>query len=298
MNGAPAIGPRPVLQDVTVVIPTLGRAILRDSLQAIAAGDAWPGCLIVVNQGPMSDIPHWIDELRARGLDARHIPSSQKGRASGVNRGLERIETRFAAITDDDCLVEDDWLSSLVRRLREAPGIIVTGRVEAEGDEPAVALMTARAPALYRRPLLQRDVLCGGNMGLSREVLARIGLLDEDPRLCAAEDCEWSYRALRAGVPIAYAPEVVVRHLGWRDEAQRYEQYQAYARSHGGFYGKYLRQGDMFIALRVVIHLLRALKRWAVGVATGDRDKALNGRAYLTYLLPGIAVTLRRNDRP
>jgi GT2 family glycosyltransferase len=133
---------------------------------------------------------------------------------------------------------------------------------------------------------------------VSREVLERIGLLDEDPRLRAAEDCEWSYRALRAGVPIAYAPEVVVRHLGWRDEAQRADQYQAYARSHGGFYGKYLRQGDLFIALRVVIHLLRALKRWAVGAATGDRDKALNGRAYLTGLLPGIAANLRRGPRP
>jgi GT2 family glycosyltransferase len=289
---------RPVLDDVTVVIPTLGRAILRDSLAAIAAGDAWPGRLIVVDQGPASDIPRWLDELRARGMDTLHLPSSQKGRASAVNRGLERVETRFAAITDDDCLVARDWLSGLVRRLRAAPGTVVTGRVEAAGDEPAVALMTADEPALYRRPLLQRDVLCGGNMGVARAVLDRVGLLDEDPRLRAAEDCEWSYRALRAGVPIAYAPEVAVRHFGWRDETQRAEQYAAYARSHGGFYGKYLRRGDLFIALRVMIHLLRALKRWAVGVLSGDRDKTLNGRAYLTGLLPGIAATLRRSRRP
>jgi GT2 family glycosyltransferase len=291
------IDSRPVLRDITVVIPTLGRAILRDSLQAIACGDDWPGCLIVVDQGPASDIPRWIDELRARGMTARHIPSSQKGRASAVNRGLEQVETRFAAITDDDCLVAHDWLSSLVGRLREAPGTVITGRVEAEGDEPAVSLMTARTPALYRRPVLQRDVLCGGNMGVSREVLERIGLLDEDPRLRAAEDCEWSYRALRADVPIAYAPEVLVRHLGWRDETQRAEQYKAYARSHGGFYGKYLRQGDLFIVLRVIIHLLRALKRWALGALTGDRDKALNGRAYVTGLLPGIVAGMRRSDR-
>ncbi|MGD8616550.1 MAG: glycosyltransferase [Gammaproteobacteria bacterium] len=298
MNGGSAIDIRPVVHDVTLVIPTLGRAILHDSLTAIAAGDAWPGRLIVVDQGSASDVRRWMDGLRSKGMDARHCPSSQKGRAAAVNRGLEQVETRFAAITDDDCLVEPDWLSSLVRRLREAPDTIVTGRVEAEGDEPAVALMTAREPALYRRPLLQRDVLCGGNMGLSREVLDRIGLLDEDPRLRAAEDCEWSYRALRAGVPIAYAPEVVVHHCGWRDEAQRADQYRSYARSHGGFYGKYLRQGDLFIALRVVIHLLRALKRWVAGAVTGNRDKALNGRAYLTGLLPGIWAAMRRNARP
>jgi GT2 family glycosyltransferase len=298
MHSGSSMAPKPVLQDVTVVIPTLGRAILRDSLEAIAAGDAWPGCLIVVDQGPPSDIPRWIDDLRARGMDARHFPSTQTGRAAAVNRGLERVETPFAAITDDDCLVAHDWLPTLIQRLREAPGTIVTGRVEAEGDEPAVALMTVRTPALYRRPLLRRDVLCGGNMGISRQVFGRIGLLDEDPRLRAAEDCEWSYRALRAGVPIAYAPEVVVRHCSWRDEAQRADQYQSYARSHGGFYGKYLRQGDLFIALRVIIHLLRALKRWVVGAATGNRDKALNGRAYVTGLVPGIMAVMRRNPDP
>jgi hypothetical protein len=90
---------------------------------------------------------------------------------------------------------------------------------------------------------------------------------------------------------------LLVRHCGWRDEGQRVHQYQAYARSHGGFYGKYLRQGDLFIALRVVIHLLRAFKRWVAGSLAGNRDKALNGRAYLTGLLPGIMAVLRREAR-
>ena len=298
MKPLPAAATRPVLPDVTVVIPTLGRAILRDSLHAIAMGNAWPRTLIVVNQGPANDIPRWIEELRAQGMDARLYASTQKGRACGVNRGLERVETPFAAITDDDCLVARDWLSTLVARLRETPGAVVTGRVEAEGDAPAVALLTSAEPALYHRPLLKRDVLCGGNMGVSRRVLDQVGLLDEDPRLRAAEDCEWSYRALRAGAAIAYDPGVLVYHCGWRDSEQRYQQYQAYARSHGAFYGKYLHRGDLFIAARVAVHMLRAIKRTVVGTVTGNRDKALNGRAYVMGLLPGVVTTLRGKSPP
>ena len=60
-------------------------------------------------------------------------------------------------------------------------------------------------------------------------------------------------------------PEIVVTHLGWRDEQQREAQYASYARSQGGFYGKYLRQGDLFIALRAAVHLLRAVRRWVMG---------------------------------
>jgi hypothetical protein len=69
--------------------------------------------------------------------------------------------------------------------------------------------------------------------------------------------------------------------------------YKDYARSHGGFYGKHLRKGDWFIALRAVIHHLRALRRWMRGVVFGDREMVLIGRAYFTGLLPGIIAGLR-----
>jgi GT2 family glycosyltransferase len=133
-------------------------------------------------------------------------------------------------------------------------------------------------------------------MGTSMSIVERVGLLDEDPRLRTAEDGDWAYRALRAGVPIVYAPEVAVRHFGWRDEGKRAIQYRDYARSHGGFYGKYLRQGDWFIAVRAVIHHLRALRRWVRGAVTGDREQALYGRAYLTGLLPGILAAWRKDE--
>jgi GT2 family glycosyltransferase len=129
-------------------------------------------------------------------------------------------------------------------------------------------------------------------------VIERIGRFDEDPRLRTAEDGEWSYRALRDDVPIIYAPDIVVRHFGWREEDERLVQYRDYARSQGGFYGKYLRKGDWFIAFRAVVHHLRALRRWLRGVASGDRELVLYSSAYLTGLLPGIVAGMRREKDP
>jgi GT2 family glycosyltransferase len=282
------IEPRPVLRDITVVIPTLGRPILERSLEHIAAGDAWPARIVVVDQSSSAAIAAWLAELRAAGLDTEHVPSSQRGRARGVNRGIERTTTRFVAITDDDCFVEADWLRKLRDRLLESPDAVVTGRVDPAGDEEVTALVTSREPAVYTKPGLLFDPVSGGNMGTSLAVFERVGLLEESPAIACSEDGEWAYRAVRNGVRILYDPEIAVRHYGWRDAGERAAQYVAYARSHGAFYGMYLAQGDAFIAQRAALHLLRAAKRWLSAALSGDREEATRWRAYLVGIPPGI----------
>jgi GT2 family glycosyltransferase len=283
---------KPTLEDITVVIPTLGRAILEESLYWIVAGSAWPGGLVVVDQGSNPSVEGWIKILRLLGIKAEYLPSSQRGRAAGINRGLERVQTRFVAITDDDCFVNADWLETMVKYLRDNPEAVVTGRIEAAGEN-VVIVVTSQTPAVYRRPQLLFDHMSGGNVGTSMHVIESVGMFEESPSMRTAEDAEWAYRALRSGVPIMYQPEVVVAHFGWRDKNKRSVVYRDYAKSHGGFYGKYLRKGDLFIALRAVLHHLRALRRWLGGIVTNDNETKLIGRAYLTGLLPGIITGLR-----
>ncbi|MDW7710963.1 MAG: glycosyltransferase [Deferrisomatales bacterium] len=284
---------RPVDPDLTVVIPTLGRDLLRRVLEALEAGTVWPARVIVVDQGQRPDLGLLLEDVGARSYDTLWVPSGERGRARGVNRGFAHAATRFVALTDDDCVPYPDWVERMADRLRRNEGAIVTGRVEAGEGEVVLSVVTERGETVQRRPGLRFDRLSGGNMGIAKALMERLGGLDEDPCLRTAEDGELGYRALRAGVPILYAPEVAVTHLGWRREAEREEQYRDYARSQGGFFGKYLRRGDAFIALRAAVHLLRALRRWGVGRLRGDAELAANGRAYVLGLLPGIAAGWR-----
>jgi hypothetical protein len=48
--------PRPIIEDMSLVIPTLGRDILEQSLYHIVKGSACPGRLIVVNQGHLAGL--------------------------------------------------------------------------------------------------------------------------------------------------------------------------------------------------------------------------------------------------
>jgi GT2 family glycosyltransferase len=288
---------RPVLEDMSVVIPTLGRKILEQSLFWILVGSAWPRDLIIVEQGSNNDVNGWLERIRSTGIAVKHIRSGERGRSAGINRGLEQVTTPFVAITDDDCFVGAEWLLNMATRLRLSPDAVITGRVEAAGED-MVVVVTSTTPSVQRRPRLKFDSMSGGNMGTSLAVFQRVGLFQEDPVMATAEDAEWAYRALRKGISLCYEPQVVVAHYGWRDESKRVEQYRHYALSHGGFYGKYLRRGDMFILARAAGHFVRALRRWVRGKLSGDAELALLGRAYCLNLLPGILAGMRSKAVP
>ena len=286
---------KPVLADISVVIPTLGRPILESCLSWLADGSHWPGRIIVVDQGRNPAVAAWLAQLQATGLDALYVPSEQNGRSAGLNRGLEQVQTRFVAITDDDCFVTADWLQKLVTRLRQEPDTIVTGRVDQAGDEEvAFSVVTAREFRRYERPQLKVHPFIGGNAGLAMDSVRRIGPFDEHPCLQAAEDSDYGYRALRLGIPIVYDPDIVLFHYHWRDAAQRAARYAEYARSQGGFYGTYLRRGNWLVLLQTIRALIRSPLRWLRGIVSGDSELVENGRAHTLNLLPGIIAGLTR----
>lgn len=277
--------PKPLLSEISLVIPTLGRPILEQCLYWILMGGAWPACLIVVEQGSNINVAAWLKRVQQIGIPVKHILSTQQGRSAGINRGLEQVDTHFVSITDDDCFVGEEWLINMANRLRLSPEAIVTGRVEAAGED-MIVVVTSTTPAIYHRPRLKFDSMSGGNMGASLDIFRKVGLFEEDPVMATAEDAEWAYRALRRGISIRYEPDVVLSHFGWRDARKRLEQYRKYALSHGGFYGKYLRRGDFFILLRAVGHLWRAFRRWVQGILTGNAELAMLGKHIVLICCP------------
>jgi GT2 family glycosyltransferase len=290
--------PKPVQPDLSVVIPTLGRPILETCLCYLAGGTYWPAQVVVVDQDQTATASSMLDRLNAIGMSAQYVPSEQRGRSAGINRGLERIRTPFVAITDDDCFVDGDWVERMAERLDRDRHMIITGRVEmAGGDDVEFSTVTARQERVYTRPQLKVHPLIGGNVGLSMEHVQAIGPFDEHPCVAAAEDSDYGYRALRMGIPIAYDPTIAVHHYHWRDASQRSERYADYASSQGGFYGTHLRSGDPLIFLQTIRDLMRSPIRWARGAVKQDRELAANGREHTLHLLPGIIAGLRSGKR-
>jgi GT2 family glycosyltransferase len=287
-------GPDSIAADVTVVIPTVGRPLVRDCLRSIADAEVRPAEVIVVDQSGSDELAAWLGELRAAGLPSRHVPSAETGIANATNRGLELAGTPFVAVTHDDCRVSPTWLVPLLARLRGGAEAIVTGRVEPAGEGAVPTVNLAADPTVHTRPRLDGDDLFPPNMAFPVTVLRRVGYLDEHSSLrLAGEDNDWAYRALRAGVPIVYEPSSVVAHLAWQPASALPAIYRRYARGQGAFYGKHLRRGDLFIARRTARDLVRAL--WLVLRALPSANQELRALAYgeITGLVPGLLAGLR-----
>jgi GT2 family glycosyltransferase len=286
--------PRPVADDVTVIVPTMGGPVLQGCLESIVSGTVWPARLVVIDQGGGNATADWAAAVTKQGMGVLLVPANPAGISAATNRGLQHVRTRYAAITHDDCRVRFDWLERLAARLSEIGDAILTGRVEPEGEGIVLTVKTADRPAIYTSPLLDGDVLFPPNMGFAVRLLDRIGWLDEHPSLATAgEDNEWAHRALRANVKIVYDPTVVVSHLARHRPEDLAVLYRRYARGQGAFYGTWLRRGDPFIALRAARDLIRAPWLLVRGIVTRNSALISMGRGEVAGLLPGIVAGLR-----
>lgn len=287
-----------VLEDLTVVVPTVGRQVLARTLRTLAAGSRHPAAVLIVDQsgGGATDA---IRAATEAGLDeVTLIRSHGHGPAEARNRGFERAETTYIAAIDDDCEPAPDWTERISGHLREHPQEVITGQVRGATTGTAPSLITTPWEVRYTRPLRDRDPLYTGNMGVARTVFEHVGPFDEHPALWwAAEDNDWAYRALRAGVPIRYVPDTIVSHLDWRSDAALEDVLRRYARGQGGFYGRHLRTGDPFIAGRLARDLARGLWWLVRGVAAHEPQLRRRGRAQLTDLPAGVLAGLRDAPR-
>jgi GT2 family glycosyltransferase len=251
-----------------------------------------PGCIVIVDQGNTADVAEWIKQADGLGAELLYVKSLGRSPSSARNQGMEKVRSPFVLAIDDDCLAASDWLEKMALHLRRTPNVIVTGRVEPAGDGLPPTIVMDDAPQLIQRPSLRNtSPLSTGNMGVSTTLARQIGAFDEN--LFTAEDIDWAYRALRKGIPIFYAPDVIVRHFHWRDKGQSAVNYEAYAKGLGAFYGKHLRLGDWSMIGRILLAIYRGTKSLIIGWICSDEDQYLIGLARMKKLLLGVMQEFR-----
>lgn len=115
--------------DVTVVICTRNRASsLRSALQSISAA-VKPDCqweLIVVDNGSSDDTPDIVSSF-TKSLPIRYESEPKAGLSNARNRAVSLALGDYIVWTDDDVLVERNWLIAYTRAFREWPQASIFG---------------------------------------------------------------------------------------------------------------------------------------------------------------------------
>jgi GT2 family glycosyltransferase len=274
---------------VTVAIPTIGRlAPLRRCLESLTTSKPPPAEILVVDQSHDPALALLVDEVA--GGCARVVPSHGLGVARSRNDGLRAAAHEVVLVTDDDCTVPADWVSTGGRLAAAHPGAIVTGRVLPVGDPRAVPSTKDDPLPVDLSSERRGGWLFGNNMVLPRDQVLQLGGFDErfGPEE-AAEDNEFCYRWLKAGRSLRYEPSLVVEHHDWRSPEDLERLYVRYARGEGFFYAKHLRRGDLRMLRFVARDLVWGLRALASGLLKG-RESWTDSRRGVFKGMPGGLV--------
>jgi glycosyltransferase involved in cell wall biosynthesis len=194
--------------DLSVIIPTRDRpAELREALESLARQD-FPRDryeVLVCDDGSSEDIGAVIDEMRARGLEVRHLRQEPKGPAAARNLGIRHARAPIVAMTDSDTRADQRWLGRLYAALVARPDAAgVEGKVYAEN--------AGEFDPLGEGPTnLEGGVYLTCNCAYRRDVLRAAGGFDESFPYPAYEDTELAARVQEYG-PIIWEPEAIVLH--------------------------------------------------------------------------------------
>jgi GT2 family glycosyltransferase len=211
---------------LSIVIPVWnGRRYLADCLDALLSQEYPDLQVIAVDNASSDGSADWI---------AEHYPQvrlirnpSNLGFAGGCNAGILAARGEVVILVNQDTRVLPGWARALVAA-SQSPGVGVVGSKILYPDGRTIQ----HAGGWIERPLglahhcgqgeadagqwdapRQVEYVTGAAMAFRREVLDRVGLLDEGFWPGYFEDADFCLRAAEAGYEVRYEPQAVLTHL-------------------------------------------------------------------------------------
>lgn len=164
--------------------------------------------IIVVNNDP-KDLAPTFPVAR----NVRFAEELRPGSYAARNKGLQLARGEILAFTDADCIPAEDWLENAVRLLMQGAQRLA-GRIELfyrSSSRLSPAEMHEREFAFGQQFYVAHfGASATANMITWRKSFEVVGPFNSE--LLSGGDLEWGRRAHKAGIPIVYAPSVVVRH--------------------------------------------------------------------------------------
>lgn len=248
-----------VIQKVSIAVCTRNRdrAII-NSLQSIAdaiKNTPSVSCELVVIDNGSTDSTSAIvkDWSLSSAIDVQLYYEARPGLSAARNCALTKLKGELFIFTDDDCLMDRDFINAALRyfTLDDTPALR-GGRVELgdPGDWP-VSISNGKSVVRWHKSKRIGDYtrlngcLMGANLMMSAKVYEKLGKFDErmgaGKEIPSAEDTDYVFRAYLADFVVEYVPECLVHHFHGRREKQQVQKLMSgYGQGVGALYAKYI----------------------------------------------------------
>ncbi|OGS06287.1 MAG: hypothetical protein A2270_07610 [Elusimicrobia bacterium RIFOXYA12_FULL_51_18] len=183
----------------------------------------WPYELILVDNASGLPTRKYIKSLPKA---VKIFNPANYGFAKAVNQGIKAAKGEFIVLVNSDLVFYEGWLEGLIRCLTASRDIGAAGPMtnrtvgvqriilapKIERNPRALELFAGAMQLKFKGKHFDVHRLVGFCVALKREVVERIGLLDERFGTGCFEDLDYSLRIRQAGWRLAAAKDVFVRH--------------------------------------------------------------------------------------
>lgn len=288
---------------ISVVICTYNRAdklgACLDALVIAKPPQNQPWELIVVDNNSSDatrDLVH--ARMQSTSLPLRYAFEREQGLSPARNRGIVESRGDIIAFTDDDCIVDPNWLNEIESAFAVSTLDFVGGRAELYNKEDRpVSIRTSTTPAKFTDPWHTFTLIPGCNMIFRRRVYDAIGGFDKNLGPGAsggavADDADFVYRAFRAGFNLEYNPSILIFHDHGRRTDQQVAAIQTgYLKGRAALYAKHIRNRDFRLLKLVYWELARELKAVLRQSLRGQSSRAEFW--YIRHFIAGFVAGLR-----
>lgn len=180
--------------------------------------------LILVDNASNDGTPDYFREYAATRPHVKLVLNDENlGFAAGNNAGIRASTGEVVVLLNNDTYVTPGWLSGLVGHLRRNPALGIVGPVtnnignEARidvsyGDMQQMRTVTRRWTARHPRMLTASRVVAFFCCAIPRDVIEKVGLLDEAFGQGFFEDDDYCQRIQAIGREVAIADDIFVHH--------------------------------------------------------------------------------------
>jgi len=237
--------------------------------------------VLVIDNAPKNDASRELVKKRFPGFHYKAEP--RPGLDWARNRAIHEAKGEIIAFTDDDVIVDPDWVHRLARIFTTEPDVMaVTGLVAPSELETEAQILFENYGGFgrgFKRKTLPLDqekgrrrythleaggLGTGANMAFRKSVFEKIGsfdpALDVGTVTQGGGDLEMYFRVVQEGYTLVYEPDVIVRHKHRRSS----DELKVQIRSWGIAFVAYLVRSAMeYPGARLVI--LGYTFRWFLG---------------------------------
>ncbi|MEF3273693.1 MAG: glycosyltransferase [Chloroflexus sp.] len=294
---------------VDVVISTYRRGTAIDATIRSLRQSSYPHFTLWVLDQSEDDsteqcvLPHAAEDQRIR-----YLRQPVRGISATRNTGAALGSAPYILFTNDDCVLDPNWINGLVEELADervwlAFGAVYPGSPSPNGYNLVLGTRDG-ARQVFRHNRFNLAFGHGHNMGVRRAIFEHLGGFDEligaGAPLGAWEERDLGYRVLKAGGWIVFTPRAIAYHHHWQNWHSARRSFRAYGIGVGAVAAKYLRCGDLGGLVLLGEWLLSQGMRQVVSGVFKWRclDKVLLGLEQLYYPFVGLRQSWRyRLDR-